>query len=400
MYNFDEIIDRTKTNDLKWNSEITKAMIGCHLEDDTIPMWIADMDFKCPPCILERLKERLEQGILGYCSPRGKYYEAIMTWLKKRHDWEVKKEWIVTSPGIVPALNVAIRAFTNYGDKVLIQQPVYDPFKETIRKTGRIPVNNPLILHKNGTYEMDYKGLENLLSKEKIKLMILCSPHNPVGRVWKQEELQKLGEICKKYGVFIISDEIHSDMVYHQYKHIPICKVNETLEQCTMVCTAPSKTFNVAGLKCSNIIIPNIEYREKFVKTRDEMGLNINSTMAIEVVPAAYCKEGEIWLDEVIGYIEENVKMVQSFLKERLPMITMTKPEGTFLLWLDFSKVSEDENEILKLLNDKAKVAVVPGSWFGEEGRNYIRFNIAYPRSILEKALLNIEQAIKQNRNQ
>lgn len=391
MYDFDEQIDRTKTSDLKWNPAAVKGMLGADVGEDTIPMWIADMDFRCPPCITEALESRVKHGIFGYCAPTRLYYNAVAAWQKKRNGWDIDPGWIVTSPGVVPALNIAIREFTKKGEKVIIQPPVYDPFNKTIEQTGRIAVKNPLIW--NGTrYEMNFEELECLASDADTHMIILCSPHNPVGRVWTEAELTRLCQICVSHHVLIVSDEIHSDLIFKGHKHIPVGMINEEAKLHSIVCTAPSKTFNVPGLKCSNIIIPNEELRNRFESARDAYGLKVNNTMAVEVIPAAYSQDGEDWLLEAIDYMEENRKAVDEFLKNKIPDIRMIPSEGTFLVWLDCTACGLGEKELLERLNHEAGLVLIPGSWFGKEGTNYVRFNIAHPRTVVLEALKRIEK--------
>lgn len=393
MYCFDEHIDRKGTSDLKWNAASAKSMLGADMDADTIPMWIADMDFRCPPCITEVLTKRVSHGIFGYCVQKEDYFNALVWWQKQRSGWEIRPEWIVPAPGVVPAINVAIRAFTPPGGNVIIQPPVYDPFKETVEKTGRVVVNNPLILE-NGHYEMDFVGLERLASDQNTNLLILCSPHNPVGRVWTESELSRLCDICLRHQVRIISDEIHSDLIFDGYRHIPLGSLNEGIKNNCIVCTAPSKTFNVPGLKCSNIIIPNLDLRNSFTQMRNNMDLKINSTMAVEVLPAAYSTQGEVWLKDVLKYLQENVAMVGEFLKERIPGIRLIWPEGTFLVWLDCTGLNMEEQELMDRLNHKANLIMIAGSWFGKEGTCYLRFNIAHPRDVVREALLRMESVL------
>ncbi len=380
-YDFDRIVDRRSTNDLKYRVAGLKAFFDMDVSDAFIPMWIADTDFACAPCIVDAMKARADKEIYGYCGRQGNYFEALRWWYQTRSGLELKPEWLTTLPSIVAAINMGIRTFSEPGDKVIIQQPVYDPFEATIQKTGRVLANNPLIF-RDGDYCMNFEELEQLASDPKAKVMVLCSPHNPIGRVWTREELEKVADICARNNVFVIVDEIHSDIIYPGVKHTPFPLVAKGPH---MFCTAPSKTFNVAGLKCSNIFIPDAACKAKLDKNIVDHALNINSTFAIEVVPAAYTPEGAEWLDQLMVYLEGNANIVDAWCKEH--GVAFKKPDGGFVCWLDLGSVGMDDAAIRQKICLEQEVVCVPGTWFGVGGENHLRLNIGCPRSILTDAL-------------
>jgi len=393
-YNFDEIIDRRGTNSLKWDPKLIEKHMDVKGKD-LLPMWVADMDFRCPQGVIDAIKKRAEHGIFGYSMPLDEYYSAMNYWYKKRYDWEINSEWVINSPGIVPALNFIIRALTDPGDKVIIQQPVYYPFKSSIENNDRVVVNNSLI-SKEGKYVMDYEDLEEKARDPKCKLMILCSPHNPVGRVWKKEELKKLGDICNKYNVIVVADEIHSDLILSGNKHTTYGVLGKEFENKSVICTAPSKTFNLAALQISNIIIPNKEIRDKIEKQyiKSFMMTPLPNIFAIDAVHSVYSKEGEEWLEQLLTYLDGNADFIGEFVKEHMPNVRYTKPEGTYLAWLDFSEVESNYKELERKISQDAKVVLDGGAMFGSEGEGFIRINYACPRSILEDGLTRIKKAL------
>ena len=384
-YNFNEIIDRKGTNCLKYDFALERGK-----PEGVLPLWIADMDFKAPPLVLERLSEIVNHGIFGYSDSKEKYFSVLKDWLERRFGWEVQEEWLVKTPGIVFAIACAIHAFTKEGDAVLIQQPVYYPFSETILDNERKLVNSPL--KRNGDrYEIDFEDFEEKIVQEQVKLFIFCSPHNPVGRVWKKEELKKVGEICLKHGVIVVSDEIHSDFVYSGHKHTVFASLSKEISDITITCTAPSKTFNIAGLQISNIFIENPVLREKIKKAIARTGYSQVNQIGLAACQAAY-EGGEEWLEELKVYLAENIEYTREFLKEHLPKITLIEPEGTYLLWLDFKAYGLTEEEREELIVNEAGLWLDSGSMFGPDGEGYERINIACPRKTLEKALDQLKE--------
>ncbi|MDN5345794.1 MAG: cysteine-S-conjugate beta-lyase [Petrotoga sp.] len=386
-YNFDEIVDRKPTESVKWNG--VKSLYG---RDDVIPMWVADMDFKSPPDVIEALKKRAEHGIFGYSMLDNYYFDPFINWIETRHGSEVKKEWIVTTDGVVDALKVAILAYSKPGDNVVIQTPVYYPFYNIIKSNGRMIIKNSLKFE-NRNYSMDFDDLEKKLSLKRTKLFILCNPHNPVGRVWKREELEKLLQLCVKHNVILLSDEIHSDLVFSPNKHIPIFSISQDIKESSLTFYAPSKTFNLAGLKASFAVIPNEQLRAEYknvIESLSSDNLNIFGMVAAKV---AY-EKGKDWLDDLLNYLRGNIDYVYNFFNEKLPKIKLQKPEGTYLMWLDF-RAYGDEQKVKDILVNKAKVGLEEGSIFGEEGKGFFRMNIGCPISILKDACNNIYDAFK-----
>lgn len=384
---FDKVIDRKNTNSLKYDFAEKRGM-----PKDILPLWVADMDFQTSSYIQDALFEQARHGIYGYSEPGEEYFEAVSGWLQRRHSWEVKPEWMVKTPGVVYALAMAVRAFTNVGEGVLIQQPVYYPFSGVILDNKRRVVNNALILNDDGKYEMDYEDFEEKLVKENVRLFFLCSPHNPVGRVWTRQELEKIGDICHKHHVTVVSDEIHSDFIW-QGRHQVFADIKEEYRDITVTCTAPSKTFNIAGLQNSNIFIANARLRHLFKKQIDASGYSQLNSAGIAACEAAY-RYGEEWYQAVSGYIRDNIKFVQEYLKEKLPEVKMAAPEGTYLIWLDFRGLGLSENELEKLIVQKAGLWLDAGTMFGDDGRGFQRVNAACPRIILETALYKLEEAV------
>ncbi|PNR97846.1 cystathionine beta-lyase [Petrotoga mexicana DSM 14811] len=386
-YNFDEIVDRKPTESVKWNG--VKKLYG---RDDVIPMWVADMDFKSPPDVIEALKKRAEHGIFGYPMLDDYYFDPFINWIETRHGSEVKKEWIVTTDGVVDALKVAILAYSKPGDNVVIQTPVYYPFYNIIKSNGRMIIKNSLKFE-NRNYSMDFDDLEKKLSLKRTKLFILCNPHNPVGRVWKREELEKLLQLCVKHNVILLSDEIHSDLVFSPNKHIPIFSISQDIKESSLTFYAPSKTFNLAGLKASFVVIPNEQLRTEYKNVIESLtsdNLNIFGMVAAKV---AY-ERGKDWLDDLLNYLRGNIDYVYDFFNEKLPKIKLQKPEGTYLMWLDF-RAYGDEQKVKDILVNKAKVGLEEGSIFGEEGKGFFRMNIGCSISILKDASNNIYNAFK-----
>lgn len=387
MTNFDEIIDRKGTKCAKW--DFLEEKFG---NKDLASMWVADSDFRVAKPIQDALRNRVEHGIFGYTLRTDEFYDSIINWCKKRHNWEIKKEWIVFTPGVVAAVNWAIKVYTEPGDKIIVQTPVYYPFFAAIKNNGRILVDNTLI-NDNGKYKMDF---DDLISKidDKTKLLILCSPHNPIGRVWSKEELEKLTAICLEHNVKIVSDEIHSDLIMPGYKHYCTASLSKEVEQITMTSLAPSKTFNLAGLDTAIAIIPNREMRLKFEQFQKEIWVSMGNLFGIDALIAAY-NESEPWLEEQLSYINENAKYFEKFVKDKIPQFKMTELEGTYLIWLDCRCMNMTSEELNKFFIEKVGVALDHGGMFGEAGNGYMRFNIATPRENIIKVLDNLEKAVK-----
>lgn len=385
-YDFDKIIERKNTNCVKW--DFVDNYLG---EKDVLPMWVADMDFPSPKPVIDAIKKRAEHEVYGYTDRSEAYYQSMIDWMLERHDWEIKKEWIAFIPGVVPAINMAVLAFTQPGDKIIVQSPVYFPFFAAVENNKRKLVNNQLKLE-NDRYVMDFEDLEKKIDS-KVKMLILCSPHNPVGRVWTKDELIRLGEICLKNNIIILSDEIHSDIVYKGSKHIPIASISEEFAQNTITCIAPSKTFNVAGLATSNVIIPNEELLAKFNQMIENIHIGMTNIFGAVALEAAYTY-GKEWLDELLVYLLGNTHYAINFIEDRIPKIKVIKPEGTYLLWLDCRELGMKQNELNQFMLKKAKVALSDGSVFGPGGRGFLRMNIGCPRVILKEGLERIERAV------
>ncbi len=386
-FDFDIPVDRHGTGCLKYDFAVERGKPA-----DILPLWVADMDFQTAPGIIERLKKAVDHGIFGYSDTKEDYFEAMKGWYQKHFGFAIEKDWLVKTPGIVFALAMAVRAFTKEGDGVLIQQPVYYPFSGVIEANGRRIVNSPLRL-KDGRYEMDFADLEKKIEEEQVKLFLLCSPHNPVGRVWTEEELRKAGEICLRHGVFVVSDEIHSDFTYPGHTHHMFASLSPEFAANSIVCTAPSKTFNLAGLQVSNILIPGRANKEKFLKEMAAAGYSQLNGLGLAACQAAY-ETGEEWLEAVKEYIRGNLDFVRGYLAEKLPQVTLVEPEGTYLLWLDFRGLGLSEEELEKLIVEKAGLWLDPGAIFGPAGAGFERFNIACRRETLELAFEKLRKAI------
>jgi cystathionine beta-lyase len=393
IYNFYEIWERTATDSMKWSKSYLKGNFG---DEELLPMWIADMDFKVPQPIIDAILQRASHGIFGYGMVDDQFLQVVVNWQKRRNNWKIEKDWILFTPGIIPALNFITQCFCLLGDKVVIQSPVYYPFKNIIESNGCHVANNPLI-YKEGRYTMDFSHLEEIVQDTRVKMLILCSPHNPVGRVWTYEELKRLGEICIRNGVLIVSDEIHGDLIFKGNKHIPFGSISEEFAMNSIICTAPTKTFNLAGIQCSNIIIKNKRLRDDL--TNKLLSIDITPNSFAYVAQIAAYSEGEEWLEQLLSYLEGNVRFIEDFVKEKLPGVTFVKPEATYLAWLDFSKLTQNHSELEELMRKKAGLALDEGYIFGKGGEGFERINFACPREILERALINIEKAVSVYKN-
>lgn len=382
-YDFDTVTDRKNTNAIKYDLAKKRGK-----PEDAVSLWIADMDFPTAPCIQKAVAEKAAHGIWGYSRPDNRYYDALKKWYKERHNFEVQNEWVVNTPGVCFALAAAIKAFTKEGESVLIQKPVYYPFFNIINSLQRKVVNSSLIL-KNNHYEINFDDFERKIVQENVKMFILCSPHNPGGRVWTKQELQKISEICLAHNVLVVSDEIHSDITFGSNVHTVYGSLSEQALKNSIICTAPSKSFNLAGLQFSNIFIADEKLRKAFSEELDKTGYDEPSVFGIVAATAAY-SEGADWFDSVKSYIWENILFAKKYIEENAPQIKVLVPEGTYLLWLDFSKTGLSDSEINDKVLNKAKVWLDSGSMFGKEGEKFQRINCATPRIILEDALKRI----------
>lgn len=384
-YSFDEIIDREGTACVKW--DLRDKVFG---NPDILPMWVADMDFKTPEFITDAIIQRASHAVYGYSYRTEGYYTSIINWMQSHHGWAIERDWILFTPGVVPLLYMATLAFTNPGEKVLIQTPVYPPFYDAVLKNNRQLVFNPLIL-KGNRYEIDFENLDQKLAES--KMMFLSNPHNPVGRVWTKDELLEIGRLCLKHNVLIISDEIHCDLVFNAYKHIPTASLSPEIAENTLTCLATSKTFNTAGLSTSNVVISNPILRSKLDKIIQSVHIDAGNLFGAIASEAAYT-HGEEWHQQLIDYLENNVNLVRSFLSEKLPDIKLIEPEATYLLWLDFRELGLSQPELVKLLIDKARLGLNDGTAFGTEGTGFMRINIGCPRSMLLEGLQRLEAAL------
>lgn len=387
-YDFDTVIERRGTISSKWDG--MEPLFGTN---DLFPMWVADMDFKAPPEVIEALRERVDHGVFGYTRRFEPYRQAIMGWLDRRHGWAVESQWLRHAPGVVPALAASIMAFTRPGDSVLVQPPVYYPFFNTIRGGGRNVAENPLIF-RNGRFEMDFDDLERKLDDSSVKLVFLCSPHNPGGRVWTREELTHFAELCVARGVVVVSDEIHSDIIFKGAKHTPLASISEAIRDRTITTVAPSKTFNIAGLATAVVIIPSRRLRDNYQAVIDFLHIDGGNTFGTIGLEVAYNRGGP-WLDELLEYLQENLAFIDSFLAERLPGITMVRPDGTYVPLLDCRSLGRTGQELERILVEKGKVALDGGHWFGTGGEGFVRINIAAPRALIREGMERIELAFR-----
>jgi cystathionine beta-lyase len=389
-FNFDEIVGRYNTNCIKYDFARERGK-----PEGLIPLWVADMDFRTPPCVTEALVKSARHGIFGYTEAKreGAYFNAIQKWFSQRFNFDIKPEWVIKTPGVVYAIFAAIRAYTEEGEAVLIQTPVYYPFKESVVDNGRRLVTNPLVFT-DGKYKIDFADFEKKITDNNVKLFILCTPHNPVGRVWTRNELERMGEICLKHNVLVISDEIHCDFVFPNNRHTVFGTISEEFLNNSIICTSPSKTFNLAGLQTANIFIADGKLRQKLRKEISKTGYSQLNTMGIVSCQAAYEGGGE-WVDEMLLYLEKNYLYAKDFFAVNLPKIMVNELEGTYLLWLDMNAFGLSEAELEKVLVEKAGLWVSNGSIFSEEGKGFIRLNIACPLSTLEKAFNKLAAAFK-----
>ncbi|MDW7739331.1 MAG: PatB family C-S lyase [Bacillota bacterium] len=385
-YDFDRIIDRKNTCSLKW--DCYDRYFG---EKELLPMWVADMDFAAPEEVIDALTDKARFGIYGYTEAGENYYLAAIDWLKRKHNWIVEREWLHFSPGVVPALHWLVKIFTEPGDKVILQPPVYYPFFNAISNGDCQIVNNPLKLD-DGLYSIDFDDLEKKIDG-KVKMLFLCSPHNPGGIVWDKEDLEKLGSICMDNDVMVISDEIHADLTLYGYQHVPFASISDKFALNSVTCVAPSKTFNLAGLQVSNIIIPNPDWVEKYKYTLEKNAVSGPNLFAIAAAEAAY-NFGDQWLDELTSYIEGNHKLVENYLQERIPALKTIKPRASYLAWIDCRELGMATDDLKLFMEKRAKLGLNQGYIFGEGGEGFVRMNLGCSRKLIEEALNRLEKAI------
>lgn len=384
---FDEIHDRKNTRSVKWD-----MLEPIFQTTDVLPMWVADMDFKAPQAVNDALVKRAEHGIYGYTVIDDDVKGSIINWLDHRHNWKIEQEWLTFSPGVVTSLHMAIQAFTEPEDKILIQTPVYTPFYGVIKQHDREVVKSPLVYEDN-YYQIDFADFEEKL-KQGVKAFILCSPHNPVGRVWTKHELTEMARLCLKYDVLILADEIHCDLVFKGHRHIPIASLSGEVADQTITCMSPSKTFNLAGLDASYLITTNKEKRDKLNTQFSKQGINMLNTMGNTALEAAYV-HGEEWLEELLAIIDGHQKYVTEMFETHAKELKVTRSEGTYLLWIDCSALNMDKEELKSFMIEKAKVGLNPGVSYGEEGNSFMRMNLACPRTTLEEGVNRIINALK-----
>ena len=384
---FDSVIERTNTYSIKYDAINQRGM-----QSDVLPLWVADMDFKTSSFVQEALKRQVEHGVFGYSDMEKEYFKAVSKWMKEHYNWKISEQWLIKVPGIVMALAIAVKAFTAQGEGVLIQQPVYHPFYNVISDNGRKVVSSTLYLGEDNRYHIDFEDFENKIIEEKIKLFFLCNPHNPVGRVWSKDELIRMGDICIKHDVLIVSDEIHADFIF-QGEHCVFADLKKEFEENTITCTSPSKTFNLAGLQVSNILIANPKIRKLFSEQVEAIGYGHLTVMGLIAGKVAY-EQGEVWYQKMHEYVKDNIEYTKTFVGENIENVEVMHHEGTYLLWMDFRKLGLSASELDDLLIDKARVWLNNGKIFGESGVGFQRINVACPRVVLAEALNRIKEAI------
>lgn len=377
---FDRIIDRKNTRCLKYDFAVKRGM-----PEDVLPLWVADMDFETSSYIEDALTERVKEGIFGYSDVQTPYFEIIRDWMIRHHDWEPQEKWLIKTPGVVFALAMAVKAYTDPGDKVLLQQPVYYPFSEVITDNGREVVSNDLVLTEEGTYKIDFADFEQKIIANGIKLFLLCSPHNPVGRVWTREELETIGDICVKHGVTVVSDEIHNDFIW-EGTHTVFAGIKKEFADISVTCTSPSKTFNLASMLISNIFIPDQTLRRKFRKEMDRAGISQLSVLGLVATEAAYA-HGDEWYAAMKNYVRDNIAFARAYVEENLPGVRMIDTQGTYLIWLDFRQTGLTVEELDHKIIYEAKLWLDSGKIFGKTGEGFERINVACPRAVLQEAL-------------
>lgn len=385
--NFDEIINRKGTDCLKYDFAVRRGM-----PEDVLPLWVADMDFKTTSYVEDAVMERTKHGIFGYTESKEEYFQAVAGWMRRHHNWEIRPEWLIKTPGVVFALAMAVKAFTEKGDSVLIQQPVYYPFSEVIRDNGRVVVSNDLYLGEDNRYHIDLADFEKKIVGHHVKLFLLCSPYNPTGRVFTKEELTAMGDLCVKHGVKVVSDEIHNDFVFRG-EHTVFATVKKEYEQISVICTSPSKTFNLASMLISNIFIPDRELRKRFRHEVDAAGISQLSALGLVAAKAAY-EQGDEWYEQMMSYVGENISYVKEYVKENLPGVTVIDGEGTYLMWLDFRGTGLNPEELDRRIIYEAKLWLDSGKIFGSTGAGFQRINVAAPKAILTECLERIRKVL------
>ncbi|MDR1038291.1 MAG: pyridoxal phosphate-dependent aminotransferase [Deltaproteobacteria bacterium] len=380
-YDFDETVDRRGTSCIKYDFARERG-----LPEDVLPMWVADMDFRTPPEVVDALRQVAEHGIYGYSESKDEYFDPLRAWFSRRLGWTPERAWLRKTPGVVYAINTAVRAFTRRGDAVIVQSPVYYPFFSSVRANGRLLVDSPLAYGADGSYSIDFDDFERKVKEYRPKMFLLCSPHNPVGRVWTRDELARLGEICLRHGTLILADEIHCDFVWGGRRHLVLPSLSPELADRTVLATAPSKTFNLAGLMISNVFIPNPTLRREFASEVERTGLSQLSVMGLAAGRAAY-RFGEPWLEALKAYLEKTISYVKGFVADSLPGVRLVEPEGTYLLWLDFRALGLPHEEVNRKIVHEAKLWLDEGLIFGEAGRHFQRINMAAPLATVREAM-------------
>ncbi len=388
---FDKIINRKDSKSVKWDPEVLREIFG---KEDLLPLWVADMDFEAPKEVVEAMKLEVAHSIFGYSKRRESYYENIIRWYEKRFNWTIEREWLVFTPGVVSAVNYVLQAFVDQGQGVIIQEPVYYPFKRAIKNNDCRVVNNPLKFH-GGAYEIDFQDFEKKAADPDTKLFILCSPHNPVGRVWKREDLKRLGDICLENDVLIFSDEIHHDLVYEKGAHHVLANIDPRFADHVITATAPSKTFNLAGLLSAHLIIKNDGLKRRYKRILEKNHIGKQTPVSMAAVEAAYGK-GEPWLEELLDYLRGNMDLIDALIKAHLPRARFIRPQATYLAWIDLRDYGLSGKALEEKITKEAKVALDGGTWFGSGGDGFLRINFACPRKTLEEALVRIINVLKE----
>lgn len=385
--NFESKINRKHTNSVKWDGH-DKFKV----HPDAIPLWVADMDFKTLPEITQALNKQVEFGVYGYAFEPDSYFDSVIAWMKRRHHWDIKKEWILTTPGVVSGLNACILSLTQENDSILIQEPVYHPFKNSIKYNKRIPVINELV-REESHYSINFEDFENKIINHNVKLFILCSPHNPVGRVWLKDELIQMADICHKHGVVIVSDEIHMDFIYKGHEHHVLANLKPEYQDFVITLVAPSKSFNLAAFKVSQLVTTNPDFKKKIEHEYERLGFHGHNTFGLLACEVAY-RSGDQFMDDVVEYIHQNILYIKDYVSENLSMIKVMDIEGTYLLWLDFSELKLEQTDLMDFLGSKAHVWFNDGSMFGESGKGFVRMNCATQRDVIKQALDQLNKAI------
>ncbi|UOQ94219.1 pyridoxal phosphate-dependent aminotransferase [Halobacillus shinanisalinarum] len=386
MSRFSEITTRKGTRSVKW--DLAEELYN---DPDVLPMWVADMDFKTPERVINALTSRVKHGIFGYTMPDDELKSTILNWLEQRHNWKIDKDWITYSPGVIPSLHMAVQSLTSQEEAILIQTPVYPPFYSVVKDHHRTLVTNPLVF-KNESYSIDFDDFEAKIKDHNVKLFILCNPHNPVGRVWTREELVRMNNICLEHGVTVLSDEIHADLVFSEYTHIPIAALSKQASDNTVTCLSPTKTFNLAGLQASYLVTKNEETRKKLTAYFNKQGMFMLNTLGIVALESAY-QQGEEWLEELIKTLEFNRNYVTERLHTETDVLRVIPAEGTYLLWIDCRMLNLSQSDLKLFMQQQAKVGLNDGASFGEEGKGFMRMNIAAPKELIEKGVSRIIQA-------